>query len=259
MTTGIEALRAVLARDGVFNTRDLGGIRTADGRVIAPGRVVRGDALQRVSGAAVGLRDYGLARVIDLRDERERGESGVFTVEGIEVEHHPVIDPTFAWYDRGSLELEQLLTQRYREILGAFGPRLAGVLTSIAEVVGPDQRGGAVAYHCAVGKDRTGLVTALLLSLLGVPDDAIVADYARSAAATAVQVQWLWALGLPGGETTDEELSIGVWSARPATMSATLEWLTAELGGVERYLAEQGLDRDAAATLRAGLLLDPER
>lgn len=255
----IDALRTTLARDGVFNTRDLGGLPTADGRVLASGRVVRGDALQRVRGAAEGLRAYGLTRVIDLRDERERGESGVFTVEGIEVEHHPVIDPTFAWYDRGDLELAQLLGQRYREILGAFGPRLAGVLTSVADVVGPDGRGGAVAYHCAVGKDRTGLVTALLLSLLGVPDEAIVADYVRSAAATAVQVQWLWAFGMPGGSTSDEDLAIGVWSARPETMAATLDWLAAEHGGAERYLAEQGLDAGALDALRAGLLVEPTR
>ena len=133
------------------------------------------------------------------------------------------------------------------------------MLTSIAEVVGPDGRGGAVAYHCAVGKDRTGLVTALLLSSLGVPDDAIVADYVRSAAATAVQVQWLWAFGMPGGNTSDEDLAIGVWSARPATMATTLEWLATEHGGAERYLAEQGLDAEVFGVLRAGLLVDPAR
>lgn len=251
----IDALRVTLARDGVFNTRDLGGLATVDGRVVAPGRVVRGDALQRVKGAADGLRQFGLVRVLDLRDERERDEDGVFGVDGIDVEHHPVIDPTFAWYDLGELELAQLLGQRYRDILGAFGPRLAGALTSIAEVVGPDGRGGAVAYHCAVGKDRTGLVTALLLSLLGVERDAIVADYARSARATAVQVQWLWAFGLPGGGASDEDLALGVWSARPETMRATLEWIDAEHGGIDAYLAAQGLDPQVGEVLRAGLLV----
>ena len=252
-----ERLRVSLARDGVFNTRDLGGLVTGDGRVVASGRVVRGDALQRVKGSLDELREYGLVRVLDLRDERERDSDGVFSAEGIEVEHHPVLDPTFAWYDRGDLELSQLLGQRYRDILGAFGPRLAGTLRSIAEVVGPDRPEGTVAFHCAVGKDRTGLVTALLLSLLGVDAPTIAADYARSSAATAVQVQWLWAFGLPGGNASDDDLAVGVWSARPETMLATLDWLASEHGGAERYLREQGLEDDAVEALRAGLLVAP--
>jgi protein-tyrosine phosphatase len=112
-----------------------------------------------------------------------------------------------------------------------------------------------VAYHCAIGKDRTGLLTAVLLSILGVDDQVIAADYAKSSAATAVQVQWLWSFGLPGGETNDQDLEIGIWSARPETMLRTLVYLDDEFGGAEQYMIEQGLERDAINTLREALLL----
>lgn len=259
-----ELLRPVLARDGIFNTRDLGGLPAASGRVVAPRRIIRADALQRARGSVTALRDHGIVRVLDLRDEREREHSGVLVAEGIDVQHHPVLDPTFAWHSEADTELSQLLVLRYRDILEAFGPRLGGAVTSIAEVVtGPPSidatgasTGAAVAFHCAVGKDRTGLLAALLLSTLGVDPQVIAQDYARSSAATAVQVQWLWSFGMPGGEATDDDMALGVWSARPETMLVTLDWIRTRHGGVESYLASQGVDGDVPAALRSALLVE---
>lgn len=247
-------LRPVLARDGVFNLRDLGGTPTADGRRVAPGRVLRADALQRCRTSGAALVDYGVVRVVDLRDDSERSVSGVLDVDGVDVRHHPILDPTFDWQEDTEAELAELLGRRYRVILENFGDRLVGAVGSVAEVVGPDGGGGAVAYHCAVGKDRTGLVTALLLGLLDVADEVIVADYARSSAATAVQRSWLWSLGSPAGSVSDEELHLGVWSARPETMAGTLEWIRSRYGGVAAYLHDAGLDDDHAHALREGLL-----
>ncbi len=223
-------LRPTLARDGIFNARDLGGIALPDGGRIASGRVVRADSLHRARQSAAALRDYGVVRVLDLRDERERAEDGVMEADGVEVQHHPVLDPAFAWSDDDHGELATLLAQRYEVVLGEFPDRLVGAIESIAEVVAADDT-SAVAYHCAVGKDRTGLLTMLLLGLLGVHDDEIVADYARSAAATAVQVSWLWTFGHPAGSTDDDELALGVWSARPETMVATLRFVEDRYGG----------------------------
>lgn len=246
--------RAVLARDGIFNLRDLGGLPVRGG-VVAPRRVLRGDALHRARGSAEVLVDLGVVRVLDLRDEVERSDDGVLAADGIEVRHHPVLDPMFPWADDEIDDPAELVGHRYREILTSFGPRFATALTSIAEVV--SRRGserGAVAYHCAVGKDRTGLLTALLLGLLGAEADTITADYARSAAASAVQVSWLWSFGHPDGQATDEELAVGIWSARPETMRATLEWIDDELGGVEHYLSESGMAGEVADALRASLV-----
>lgn len=259
-------LRVTLARDGIFNTRDLGGIRTREGGVVVSGRVVRADALQRVRGSLDAFRGYGIVRVLDLRDERERDEDGVLSAEGIEVQHHPVLDPTFAWHSPDDDQLAGLLVARYRDILGAFGPRFAGALTSIAEVLSVPAPNGpadgsataaAVAFHCAVGKDRTGLLAALLLSVLGVGPEDIARDYARSSVATAVQVNWLWSFGLLGGNATDDDLSFGVWSARPETMLTTLSWIDSEFGDVGAYLRAQGLDTDVLGELRRRLVTAP--
>ncbi len=248
-------LRPRLAREGIFNARDLGGLRTDDGRSVAPRRLVRADSLHRARTTGRALRDHGVVRVLDLRDERERDEDGVLVAEGIEVLHHPVLDPTFEWFEDDHAEPAELLGVRYRQILDSFPERFSDAFGSVVEVVAAPGSTGAVAYHCAVGKDRTGLLTALLLGVLGVPDDVIVADYARSARATAVQVGWLWTFGHPAGQVSDSDLELGVWSARPATMVSTLRWLGDEYGGPEGYVLASGVDAQAIEELRAAVLV----
>ncbi len=253
-----DDLRPRLAREGMFNVRDLGGLPAADGRVVAPGRLVRGDALHRARATAAELRAHGVVRVLDLRDQRERDEEGALEADGIEVLHLPVLDPTFRWFDDDHDDPSTLLAHRYQLILTSFPDRFAAAVDATVEVVAtadPSDAGRAVAYHCAVGKDRTGLLTALLLGVLGSPDDVVVADYVRSARATAVQVGWLWSLGLPGGGATDEDLELGVWSAREATMRTTLDWLRAEHGGAEQYLRGAGVDDERLEALRSAVLI----
>jgi len=246
--------RALLAREGIFNLRDLGGL-PVEGGVVAPRRVLRGDALHRAGDSVAVLRDLGVVRVLDLRDEVERKEEGVLEAEALEVQHHPVLDPRFPWADDEVEDPSELVAHRYREILTSFGSRFATALGALAEVACTDgSPRGAVAYHCAVGKDRTGLLTALLLGALGADHEVIVADYARTAAVTPIQVSWLWSLGHPAGQVDDDELRYGLWSARPETMRATLEWLQREHGGFERYLADCGLDGDVVEALRAALV-----
>jgi protein-tyrosine phosphatase len=254
-------LRPVLARDGVFNVRDLGGLVTSDGLTVRPRLLLRADALQRCRDrSAAGLAAYGIRTVLDLRDVGERERAGVFgdKLEGpvhlpggarvdVPVLHHPVLDPTYEW-DHPDLPRSELLPHRYQEILESFHERFCGALVEIAGA------GGGVAFHCAIGKDRTGLLAMLLLGLLGVPDEAIIEDYVRSARAVPVQVNWMWSFGLPEGAVDDEDLSVGLWSARAVTMRRTLDWLRAVHGGASGYLREVGLGDDVAAALRGRLL-----
>ena len=251
------AQRARLARDGIFNLRDLGGIPLRDGRVLARGRVLRGDSLHRARSSVEVLGELGVVRVLDLRDDQERAEEGVLDTEGLDVQHHPVIDPRFAWADESHEDAATLLAHRYREILVAFGARFATALGSIAELVSSRPK-GAVAYHCAVGKDRTGLLSALLLGALGAEDDAVVADYVRSGGANAVQLSWLWSLGHPEGSASDEDLYVGLWSARPETMRSTLDWLRDEFGGAAGYLEQSGVPAEVMEALEVGLVAGPD-
>ena len=244
-------LRPGLARDGIVNLRDLGGTPAADGSVVRSGLLIRADALQRCSPDNVrALHEHGVRRVIDLRDDAERDEDGVFTVVDdlpIEVHHVPVVDPAYVW-DVDGIELDQLLAHRYEDILTAFGDRFR---TAVELVATAD---GGVAYHCAVGKDRTGLLTLLLLGALGSPREVIVDDYVRSARVNVLQVARLRVVGHRYGRVTDEDVALGVWSARPETMAATLDLLEREHGGVLGYLRDAGVDDDVVATLRARLL-----
>lgn len=249
-----ERLRPRLAREGIFNVRDLGGLPVEDGMVVAPRRLIRGDALHRLSATADTVRQHGVVRVLDLRSDHEREDEGVLQAEGIEVVHLPVLDPTFEWLDAEHVDLSTLLSHRYQLILGSFPGRFAAAVEAVVEVF--DRPGeAAVAYHCAVGKDRTGLLSALLLDVLGASDEVIVADYVRSARATAVQVSWLWSLGLPGGAATDDDLSLGLWSARAETMTSTLDWLRSQHGSAAGYLTTAGVDAGVLQRLRSAVLV----
>ena len=249
------SLRPRFARDGIFNVRDLGGLRSGDGRQVATGRLVRADALHRARSTADDLRRYGVVRVLDLRDERERDEEGVLGSPGIEVVHLPVLDPAFDWVDDSHDDFDTMLAHRYQVILESFPDRFAEAVGAVVEVVAKGSS-GAVAYHCAVGKDRTGLLTALLLGLLGVPDETVIDDYTRSGVAVAVQVSWLWSMGYPAGHVAEEHLENGLWSARPETMRRTLDWLAGEHGGAASYMRSAGLDDDQIEALRRALLVE---
>ncbi len=246
-------LRPGLARDGIVNLRDLGGTPAAGGLVVRAGALVRADALQRCSPDNVrALHAHGVRRVLDLRDDRERAETGAFTVVDdlpIDVHHVPVVDPTYAW-DVGGIELDRVLAHRYQDILEQFGDRFRAAVELVAAA------DGGVAYHCAVGKDRTGLLTVLLLGALGTPRDAIVADYVRSARVNVLQVARLRVIGFPD-IATDDDLAIGVWSARAETIEATLDLLDREHGGVTGYLREAGISDSTVATLQQRLLVTP--
>jgi len=246
-----SSLRPGLARDGIVNLRDLGGTPAADGQVVRERVLLRSDALQRSSHeTAIALHRHGVRRVLDLRDDSERDESGVFIAaedHTIEVFHVPVVDPAYSWA-LDDVDIDHVLAHRYADILEQFGDRFR---TAVELVATAD---GGVAYHCAVGKDRTGLLTLLLLGVLGTPRDAIVADYVRSARVNVLQVARLRVIGHPAGGATDEDLAVGVWSARPETIEATIDLLDDRHGGAVGYLRDAGVDDDVVSVLRDRLL-----
>lgn len=246
-----SSLRPGLARDGILNLRDLGGMPAADGMVLRDRVLLRADGLQRSSAeTALALHRHGVRRVLDLRDDAERAESGQFVAvadHSIEVCHVPVVDPAYVW-ELDGVTIDEVLAHRYADILDQFGDRFR---TAVELVASAD---GGVAYHCAVGKDRTGLLTLLLLGVLGTPRAAIVSDYVQSARVNVLQVARLRVIGHPGGAATEQDLAVGVWSARPETIERTIDLLDDRHGGPAGYLRDAGLDDEVVATLRARLL-----
>ena len=166
--------------EGAFNFRDLGGYPAADGRTIAWRRLFRSDGLSRLTADDLArLVDLGINTVIDLRTagerERESMPEGPFTPA---VHHLPMFDvlpseqELVAWVD------EDFLIGRYSQMLDEGS---AAIADAIKVLSAPRSVPGV--FHCAAGKDRTGILAAVVLGVLGVPDDVIAEDYAASRAA----------------------------------------------------------------------------
>src|SRR4051812_3123187 len=160
---------------GCFNVRDLGGLPTADGRFIRRGALIRADKVSGLSAAGwSALFEHGVRTIVDLRDPSEHQPDLAPRPSALTTVSAPLEDQTdTAFWERWrSLSGTPLY---YRPFLERFPQRIASALAAIAEA-GP----GGVVVHCAAGRDRTGMVTLVLLALLGVTPEAIVADYLLS-------------------------------------------------------------------------------
>jgi protein tyrosine/serine phosphatase len=239
-----------LVWEGCLNVRDLGGHETADGTRTRHGAIVRADSVRKLSDEGWRrLVDHGIETVIDLRFEEEL-EADPPSDAPVNVVHIPLLGPVDETF---GTELDALSraagtgapgTQAvYLEFLERFPANFAAVLRAIA-----DAPAGGVLVHCQGGKDRTGLVVALLLSLAGVPREEIAADYAVSERNLAeAQADWE-----ASAESEDERLrrrQIGM--SPPEAMLGVLEELDGRWGGARAYLlaagaTEEELDRAVA-------------
>ena len=166
---------------GVHNFRDMGGYLAADGRTVRWQALYRSDALHKLNDEDWGrFAELGVRTVIDLRypseiEARGRVRDGSFAYHNLSIEHRP--------YDQPSLEpsvpVGRYLADRYAEVAEDGVAELRQALEVIA-----DQGSAPVVMHCASGKDRTGLLAAVVLGLLGVAEEDIVADFALTELAT---------------------------------------------------------------------------
>jgi protein-tyrosine phosphatase len=232
----------------LHNFRDLGGYRTTDGRTVRWGRLFRADSLGKLRGDDWDrFLELGIGTVIDLRYDWEIAAKGrvpehpSLTYHHLSIEHRP--------YDQAALgpgtETGPYLAERYLEVAhdGVKELRLA------LDVIAGAQDRPAV-FHCASGKDRTGLLAALVLGLLGVPEDDIVEDFTLTRFATERLVAD-WRAAHPGRELTWP----GYGTAPAAVMRLFLDGLNERYGSVRGYAAELlGVDDSLVAALRANLL-----
>lgn len=180
---------------GVVNLRDAGGLVTSDGRTVALGRLLRSANLQRATPADISVltNDLGLTDVIDLRSDFELDREGPGPLSQVPTvrQHHlsllpEDVLPDAAPRNRDGDELLPWQTDALKEreaqgqewsYLGYLSDRPDSIISAM-RVIGTAK--GAVLVHCAAGKDRTGVVTALALEVAGVPHEAIIADYLLS-------------------------------------------------------------------------------
>lgn len=224
---------------GTFNFRDLGGYRAIDGRTVRWRTVFRADALHRMDDDELSqLRDLGIRTVLDLRTRSELDE-GRIEADHLGITHHHMPVLGLVW-EPADLDPEadaaQVLGDLYIDMLTVGAPALAAALTTLAEPA----RVPAV-FHCAAGKDRTGVLAAILLSLLGVEESIIIADYHRTARSMDALMERL-ATERPETWTAMTSQPSPYMATPPEAMRNFLAHVRAEHGSVLGYVHSIGVD-----------------
>lgn len=240
---------AVLNWDGACNIRDLGGLPTADGQRTRDRVLVRGESLTRLTPAGrEALVAYGVHTVIDLRSINEAAQwPSPFALSPARPRYLnlPVInedDPL----GQAARTAADSLGELYVAMLQHGPAQLAPIFKALAEA-----EAGPVLVHCFIGKDRTGLVTALALELAGVPRAHIAEDYAAS----ALNLQPLY-VELKFGMDEDpikRERQQRFLASPPEAMQTALAYLDEAHGGAAGYLRAAGLTEAELQQVRARL------
>jgi hypothetical protein len=235
--------------EGCYNVRDLGGLTTLDGGETRWGAVIRSDLPGRLTAEGRGaLLDYGVRTIIDLRPPWEAQEAPSAFVEPTAGPEAPIYLnlPLEKYYPHvGALiQKAQTRAEAYCIVLDHYPDAVAEIMRAIANA--PP---GGVVLHCHSGTDRTGIVSALLLSLAGVSDETIASDYAAS------QIRLRPLYERQATKAGDEE-DLGFWSRPTATadmMHAMLAHVEGTYGGVRQYLEQAGLSSAEVRRLKSRL------
>jgi len=223
--------------------RDIGGYETIKGEIVQRGRLFRADGLHLLS-----LRDQelilglGVRTIIDLRFSDETAAKKDVFADRQEVDYYNIslVNPATT-----KLRDIRSLGDMYKILLDNSGPLLAEVLSRIAETK------DGLLFHCSAGKDRTGVVAALLLDLAGVPQETIISDYAETETNLSPIIDEL--LKDCPVDMSIEEYRAFMGSA-PENMEIMLDHLYSVYGGAEQYLIANGLRSDEIESLRRKLL-----
>ncbi|MGW0910981.1 tyrosine-protein phosphatase [Streptomyces sp. NPDC002784] len=242
--------------DALHNFRDLGGCPAADGRRVRPSRLYRADSLSKPAEATPDwsrFRSLGIRTVIDLRHPWEIDSRGRvphhdgLAYHNLSIEHRPYDQPALA----ADVDPGPYLAERYLEVAQDGTKEIRRALELVAEAAEADQ---PLVFHCASGKDRTGLLAALVLGLLGVGDHTVIEDFSLTElAAPALLAEWR---ARNDGRTPTW---LGYGRAPESVMRLFLASLTTHYGSLEHYVTK-ALSLDAPAlthTLRTALLEQP--
>ena len=235
---------------GPLNFRDLGGYDTVDGRRVRWRRLFRSDSLSPVTAddARLLTKELGLVAVVDLRTARElerEGRGGLADV-ALHYHHIPLIeeiktDPDGLWHR----SLHEVYTHLLDEAAAPIRDALSAVASEVAE--------HPTVFHCTAGKDRTGIVAALVLALLGVSDEDIVADYVLTQDVMPEMIERFPRRLLRSGD--GPHYPSPVLRAEADTMRQTLAVLAEEYGSAGGWAERAALDPAVATKLRTALLI----
>lgn len=255
-----------LRLDGAPNFRDAGGYRVEDGARVRPLRLFRSGALAQLNTADLAqLASLDIGLLYDLRGQVERGAAPNRWPAGRPLEVYSGFEESrpapriFGWRERladpafDAEAADNWMLHAYAAMPAQFAGVLASLFQRLSAPAAP-----AVLLHCTAGKDRTGFVCALLLLALGVPRDAVYADYLLTARRQPPDVLLHQLLGdelalLPQQVVAATRVMASV---REAYLDTALEAIARDYGRIDIYLAQAcGLDASRRAALQAALLV----
>lgn len=260
-----QAPQRTLSLQGGCNFRDIGGYRTQNGRIVRWGRVFRAGVLSYITDADYrSLQALDIRAICDLRraDERQKEPTRWPTSSAREIFFEDELNVrtlrSYAAERPATAEgMFEAMIMLYRAFPERMHARLRGLLSCIADGHVP------LIVHCAAGKDRTGFAIAILLAAVGVPRETIIEDYLLTNEVgdfeAFIRTRERTELGLADANhpllAMPEELRRVLLSAHPDFISAAIERIDRELGGMDRYLERiVGVDAQMRERIYAALL-----
>ena len=235
--------------DGCFNVRDAGDWPTADGRRMRLGRLYRADDPVRLTAEGrQRIAELGLRAVIDLRQQGQVDRGHLFVPAQI-THHIPLVDHVIDVNDPPRLDHADDLVALYDDMVVRGRTQIVKAIDLIAASL----REGPVMVHCVAGKDRTGLVVALVQAAIGVEQPSIVEEYALSHEPT--QRRRTAMLDTPLADDPPVHRSPPmIWSAPAAVMASVTDRVIAAHGSIGAWPAALGVSAATIEALRRELL-----
>lgn len=241
--------------EAVFNFRDLGGYQTQDGNQVAWRRLFRSGELHNMTSSDANRlkQELGLTSVLDLRSNVEIEKHGIGLVP----------ESGFRYYnvslisDGGDSKANERRYKNFTDMGGFYlhllrQQEFVDLIIEALDVIA-EPRNHPILLHCSAGKDRTGILTAVLLSIVGVKDQDIINDYSLSASYMDVLVNRM--KSEPQMAEDAKSLPNYFWKAAPESMALFLSSLKKEYGSVKGYLKTMGATSSLFERLEKALLV----
>ena len=235
----------------IYNIRDIGGYSTKDGKITRRRTFIRSESLARLSyESQQALIGYGIRTVVDLRKLSEILDEPDVFLDSSEVSYcHQDMVGDMVFHDKPQdVEHAEHVSESYSQILDQRKTSIGQILSILAS-----RNILPTIYHCAGGQDRTGIISALLLGLAGVPENIIAEDFALTA---RYQVNHYLSEDRPN-ETIPDGYSLEAYLSdrcQPKSMLLTIRHLKENYGSIEGYVKEVGLNSSQIETIRSTLV-----
>lgn len=231
--------------DKVLNFRDIGGIRTIDGKQVRWGKIYRSGKFEKLrSQEFEAMKTLGITTVVDLRTpgEVDHEPDNIPANQGINWIHIPVSGITDEELEQTKKEIRKLDPVEFdgagkmETVMNRFALQGTQDFAKVFRLL-LDDKNNSLVYHCTAGKDRTGLLTALILAALGVSEEVIMQEYLLSNYYRYDKIERNARLGahIMGIET---QSSRAIMDVRPNYLNASFMAIKSNYGSIEEYLVK---------------------